>query len=57
MSQFLRSNSRHFIPSQADEDIHQLSYLQKNIANMLTLLLEPGEEKNRDSLVGNFCIY
>jgi hypothetical protein len=29
--QLVRSNSRRFMPSQADEEIHQLSYLQKHM--------------------------
>jgi TBCC domain-containing protein 1 len=39
----MRSNSRRFMPSQADEEAHQLSYLQKHLANILSLLAEPGE--------------
>lgn len=42
--QLMRSNSRRFMPSQADEEAHQLSYLQKHLANILSLLAEPGEE-------------
>ncbi|PNY10593.1 TBCC domain-containing protein 1-like [Trifolium pratense] len=41
--QLMRSNSRRFMPSQADEEAHQLSYLQKHLANILSLLAEPGE--------------
>ncbi|KAJ4747922.1 C-CAP/cofactor C-like domain-containing protein [Rhynchospora pubera] len=36
--QLVRSNSRKFVPSQSDEEAHQLSYLQKHIANILSLL-------------------
>uniref|UniRef100_A0A6N2K0I0 Uncharacterized protein n=1 Tax=Salix viminalis TaxID=40686 RepID=A0A6N2K0I0_SALVM len=35
------SNSRR--PSQADEEAHQLSYLKKHMANILSLLAEPVE--------------
>ncbi|XP_047333942.1 TBCC domain-containing protein 1-like [Impatiens glandulifera] len=45
--QLVRSNSRRFMPSQADEEAHQLSYLQKHMANILSLLAdsEVGEVK------------
>lgn len=36
--QLARSNSRRVIPSQADEEAHQLSYVQKHLANILSLL-------------------
>ncbi|XP_078438672.1 uncharacterized protein LOC144709126 [Wolffia australiana] len=36
--QFIRSNSRRLMPSQSDEEAHQLSYLQKHMANILSLL-------------------
>ncbi|XP_051194261.1 uncharacterized protein [Lolium perenne] len=49
--QLVRSNSRRFIPSQADEEIHQLSYLQKHMANILTLLADSVEGEGDDSLV------
>eukprot|EP00262_Sarcandra_glabra_P013345 TRINITY_DN3673_c1_g1_i1.p1 TRINITY_DN3673_c1_g1~~TRINITY_DN3673_c1_g1_i1.p1 ORF type:complete len:579 (+),score=78.99 TRINITY_DN3673_c1_g1_i1:157-1893(+) len=49
--QFVRSNSRRFMPSQADEEAHQLSYLQKHLANILALLAEPVEGEDDDSLV------
>ncbi|KAJ6381017.1 hypothetical protein OIU77_029839 [Salix suchowensis] len=39
--QLVRSNSRR--PSQADEEAHQLSYLKKHMANILSLLAEPVE--------------
>ncbi|XP_073010291.1 uncharacterized protein [Typha latifolia] len=45
--QLVRSNSRRFMPSQADEEVHQLSYLQKHMGNILALLsesIEGGEE-------------
>ncbi|KAJ0965054.1 hypothetical protein J5N97_026192 [Dioscorea zingiberensis] len=38
--QLARSNSRRFMPSQADEEAHQLSYLQKHMGNIITLLAE-----------------
>jgi len=39
------------MPSQADEEAHQLSYLQKHMANILTLLAEPVEGEGEESLV------
>uniref|UniRef100_A0A7N1A642 TBCC domain-containing protein 1 n=1 Tax=Kalanchoe fedtschenkoi TaxID=63787 RepID=A0A7N1A642_KALFE len=41
--QLVRSNSRRFMPSQADEEAHQLSYLQKHMGNILSLLVDAGE--------------
>ncbi|XP_062112143.1 uncharacterized protein LOC133823386 [Humulus lupulus] len=49
--QLVRSNSRRFVPSQADEEAHQLSYLQKHLANILSLLVEPVEGEGEESLV------
>ncbi|XP_021724013.1 TBCC domain-containing protein 1-like [Chenopodium quinoa] len=49
--QLVRSNTRKFMPSQADEEAHQLSYLQKHLANILTLLAEPVEGEGDESLV------
>ncbi|KAF4374501.1 hypothetical protein F8388_016052 [Cannabis sativa] len=49
--QLVRSNSRRFVPSQADEEAHQLSYLQKHLANILSLLAEPVEGEGEESLV------
>ncbi|KAI4300714.1 hypothetical protein L6164_034059 [Bauhinia variegata] len=49
--QLVRSNSRRFMPSQADEEAHQLSYLQKHLANILSLLAEPVEGEDEESLV------
>ncbi|CAL1372427.1 unnamed protein product [Linum trigynum] len=51
--QLVRSNSRRFMPSQADEEAHQLSYLQKHMGNILSLLAEPveGEGESEESLV------
>ncbi|XP_061351830.1 uncharacterized protein LOC133296790, partial [Gastrolobium bilobum] len=49
--QLVRSNSRRFVPSQADEEAHQLSYLQKHLANILSLLSEPVEGEGEESLV------
>ncbi|XP_057982488.1 uncharacterized protein LOC131167679 isoform X2 [Malania oleifera] len=49
--QLVRSNSRRFMPSQADEEAHQLSYLQKHVANILSLLAEPVEGEGEESLV------
>lgn len=47
----MRSNSRRFVPSQADEEAHQLSYLQKHLANLVSLLAEPVEGEGEESLV------
>ncbi|KAJ8756315.1 hypothetical protein K2173_025127 [Erythroxylum novogranatense] len=49
--QLVRSNSRRFMPSQADEEAHQLSYLQKHVANILSLLAESVEGEGEESLV------
>lgn len=49
--QLARSNSRRFVPSQADEETHQLSYLQKHLANIVSLLAEPVEGEGEESLV------
>ncbi|TYI43345.1 hypothetical protein ES332_A01G162500v1 [Gossypium tomentosum] len=49
--QLVRSNSRRFMPSQADEEVHQLSYLQKHLANILSLLSEHVEGESEESLV------
>jgi TBCC domain-containing protein 1 len=49
--QLVRSNSRRFMPSQADEEIHQLSFLQKHMANILTLLADSVEGEGDNSLV------
>uniref|UniRef100_A0A804QQ32 Uncharacterized protein n=1 Tax=Zea mays TaxID=4577 RepID=A0A804QQ32_MAIZE len=49
--QLVRSNSRRFMPSQANEEIHQLSFLQKHMANILTLLADSVEGEGDDSLV------
>jgi len=49
--QFVRSNSRRFMPSQADEEAHQLSYLQKHMTNILTLLADSIDGEGDDSMV------
>ncbi|GAU23445.1 hypothetical protein TSUD_331430 [Trifolium subterraneum] len=51
--QLVRSNSKRFTPSQADEEAHQLSYLQKHLANIVSLLAEPVEGESEESLVLN----
>ncbi|KAK3026781.1 hypothetical protein RJ639_040259, partial [Escallonia herrerae] len=50
--QLVRSNSRRFMPSQADEEAHQLSYLQKHLGNILSLLADSmeGESEGGESL-------
>uniref|UniRef100_A0A6V7QS17 TBCC domain-containing protein 1 n=1 Tax=Ananas comosus var. bracteatus TaxID=296719 RepID=A0A6V7QS17_ANACO len=47
----LRSSTRRFIPSQADEETHQLSYLQKHLGNILALLADSVEYEGDESLV------
>ncbi|XP_073045837.1 uncharacterized protein [Primulina eburnea] len=49
--QLVRSNSRRFMPSQADEEAHQLSYLQKHIGNILSLLSDSVEREDNESIV------
>ncbi|XP_068642788.1 uncharacterized protein [Aristolochia californica] len=49
--QLVRSNCRRFMPSQADEEAHQLSYLKKHLGNILALLAEPAESDNEESVV------
>ncbi|CAM0910012.1 unnamed protein product [Alopecurus aequalis] len=49
--QLVRSNSRRFMPSQADEEAHQLSYLQKHMANVLTLLADSVDGEGDESMV------
>ncbi|KAL9677039.1 hypothetical protein QQ045_005265 [Rhodiola kirilowii] len=49
--QLARSNSRRFMPSQADEEAHQLSYLQKHMGNILSLLADAEEGEGEESLV------
>ncbi|KAL2535107.1 Tubulin binding cofactor C domain-containing protein [Abeliophyllum distichum] len=49
--QLVRSNSRRFMPSQADEEAHQLSYLQKHLGNIVSLLADSVEGEAEDSLV------
>ncbi|KAI4341258.1 hypothetical protein MLD38_026002 [Melastoma candidum] len=49
--QLARSNSRRFMPSQADEEAHQLSYLQKHMGNMISLLAEPVDGEGEEALV------
>jgi len=39
------------MPSQVDEEAHQLSYLQKHLANIVSLLAEPVEGEGEESLV------
>lgn len=45
------------MPSQADEEAHQLSYLQKHLANILSLLADSEEGEGDESTVFSpFCI-
>ncbi|KAL0383734.1 UNVERIFIED_CONTAM: hypothetical protein Scaly_0660700 [Sesamum calycinum] len=48
--QLVRSNSRRSMPSQADEEAHQLSYLQKHLGNILSLLADSAEAEGDESL-------
>lgn len=43
------------MPSQADEEAHQLSYLQKHIDNILSLLADSTEGEGDESPVCEFC--
>ncbi|KAF0914206.1 hypothetical protein E2562_027614 [Oryza meyeriana var. granulata] len=49
--QLVRSNSRRFMPSQADEETHQLSYLQKHMVNILSLLADSVDGDGDESMV------
>ncbi|KAI8558935.1 hypothetical protein RHMOL_Rhmol04G0134800 [Rhododendron molle] len=49
--QLVRSNSRRFMPSQSDDETHQLSYLQKHLANIISLLVDPVEGESEECLV------
>ncbi|KAL8225302.1 hypothetical protein R6Q57_017859 [Mikania cordata] len=51
--QLARNNVRRSMPSQADEEAHQLSYLQKHLGNIISLLAESveGQADGEDSLV------
>ncbi|KAG8371879.1 hypothetical protein BUALT_Bualt12G0008800 [Buddleja alternifolia] len=49
--QLVRSNNRKFMPSQADEEAHQLSYLRKHIGNILSLLADSADGEGDESLV------
>jgi hypothetical protein len=55
--QLVRSNIRRFMPSQADEEAHQLSYLQKHMANILTLLADSVDGEGDDSMVSFFFFF
>ena len=46
------------MPSQADEEAHQLSYLQKHMANILTLLADSVDGEGDDSMVSFWlCVF
>jgi hypothetical protein len=45
------------MPSQADEESHQLSYLQKHMANILTLLADSVDGEGDDSMVSFGFVY
>ncbi|XP_058209860.1 uncharacterized protein LOC131322530 [Rhododendron vialii] len=49
--QLVRSNSRRFMPSQSDDETHQLSYLQKHLANIISLLADSVEGESEECLV------
>ncbi|KAL5719653.1 hypothetical protein ACHQM5_012406 [Ranunculus cassubicifolius] len=49
--QLVRTNSRKFMPTQVDEEAHQLSYLHKHLDNIISLLVTPGEGEGEESLV------
>jgi len=44
------------MPSQADEEAHQLSFLQKHMANILTLLADSVDGEDEKSLVGSIRV-
>lgn len=50
-SQLVRSNSRRFVLSQAHEEAHQLNYLQKHGANIVSLLADPADGEGEESQV------
>lgn len=43
--------SRRSMPSQADEEAHQLAYVQKHLPALLSLLVEPSDDEDTDSQV------
>jgi hypothetical protein len=46
------------MPSQADEESHQLSYLQKHMANILTLLADSVDGEGDDCMVSfGLCVF
>ncbi|GER25910.1 tubulin binding cofactor C, partial [Striga asiatica] len=49
--QLVRSNSRRLMPSQADEEAHQLSYLQKHLSNILSVLADVAEGEGDEAMV------
>ncbi|KAL8147234.1 hypothetical protein AgCh_004818 [Apium graveolens] len=49
--QLVRSNSRRFMPSQADVEAHQLLYLQKHLGNIVSLMSDITQVEGEDSLV------
>ncbi|KAL1815235.1 hypothetical protein DCAR_0519483 [Daucus carota subsp. sativus] len=49
--QLVRNNSRRFMPSQADEEAHQLLYIQKHLGNIVSLMADSTEVEGEDSLV------
>ncbi|KAG8094816.1 hypothetical protein GUJ93_ZPchr0012g21077 [Zizania palustris] len=49
--QLVRSNSRRFMPSQADEEAHQLSYLRKHMVSILSLLADSVDGEGDESMV------
>ncbi|XP_071737524.1 uncharacterized protein [Rutidosis leptorrhynchoides] len=51
--QLARSNVRRAMPSQSDEEAHQLSYIQKHLGNIISLLSDSVENtaEGEDSLV------
>jgi hypothetical protein len=55
--QLVRSNTRRFMPSQSDEEAHQLSYLQKHMANILTVLADSVDGEGDNSMVSFFFFF
>jgi hypothetical protein len=45
------------MPSQSDEEAHQLSYLQKHMANILTVLADSVDGEGDNSMVSFFFFF
>lgn len=45
------------MPSQSDDETHQLSYLQKHLANIISLLADSVDGESEECLVGHIFAY